>query len=522
MPRSTACAALIAALALAATSALAAPAISSVSGTLSHGASLTISGSGFGAHDDYGGTESFLCNGWTDFESGTLNGGNFTCTNPAVWQIVTSNTRANSSYHARKYYNGTRLGEVTVYTKPDTHEFYSSFWIMLTQPTTGGDGGKIWRIWSDIHEDNIWLATGGDNTMIRGASESQRVSGSTQWSSPSSIGYGQWHRIEIWMDDSPSEFTVWMDCVFQWTHDDWVPTPWYSGTHTWAFGHMINDNDGGHNFDDAYFSNTRARVEIGNAGTWSACTHRETQIPTAWSSSSITVTVNRGSFGDLAQQYLYVVDSSGAVNQQGYPLSAPTYALTVNSGTGDGQYAAGTVVAIAADDAPSGWRFDSWTGDTAGIADANDASTTITMPADDAEVTATYVRVYVLTVNSGTGDGQYRQNEVVAISADGPPTGWQFDSWTGDTAGIADVESADTTVTMPAADVEVTAGYKEILWGDLNGDGFVGQTDLDIVLDNWGLPIPPADPRADPSGDDFVGQVDLDYVLDHWGEGTLP
>ena len=60
------------------------------------------------------------------------------------------------------------------------------------------------------------------------------------------------------------------------------------------------------------------------------------------------------------------------------------------------------------------------------------------------------------------------------------------------------------------------------LLGDLNGDGWVGQFDLDIVLSEWGNSAPLTDPRADPSGDGFVGQFDLDYILADWGEGTMP
>ena len=59
-------------------------------------------------------------------------------------------------------------------------------------------------------------------------------------------------------------------------------------------------------------------------------------------------------------------------------------------------------------------------------------------------------------------------------------------------------------------------GTIEMLPGDLNSDGFVGQDDLDIVLGAWGA-SPPLDPRADPSGDGLVGQADLDIVLADWG-----
>jgi hypothetical protein len=54
---------------------------------------------------------------------------------------------------------------------------------------------------------------------------------------------------------------------------------------------------------------------------------------------------------------------------------------------------------------------------------------------------------------------------------------------------------------------------------DLNGDGSVNQTDLDIVLAMWGKrDADIIDSRADVNGDQFVGQTDLDYVLDGWGE----
>ncbi len=58
--------------------------------------------------------------------------------------------------------------------------------------------------------------------------------------------------------------------------------------------------------------------------------------------------------------------------------------------------------------------------------------------------------------------------------------------------------------------------------GDLDGDGFVGIDDLNIVLANWNLSSPPADPAADPSGDSFVGIDDLNTVLGNWNTGTPP
>ncbi|MDT0608626.1 InlB B-repeat-containing protein, partial [Croceitalea rosinachiae] len=75
------------------------------------------------------------------------------------------------------------------------------------------------------------------------------------------------------------------------------------------------------------------------------------------------------------------------------PIDVTTYELTVNSGSGDGTYAAGDVVNIVADAAPAGQQFVSWTGDVSGVADINSSSTTVTIPSSDVVVTATYGEV---------------------------------------------------------------------------------------------------------------------------------
>ncbi len=143
-----------------------------------------------------------------------------------------------------------------------------------------------------------------------------------------------------------------------------------------------------------------------------------------------------------------------------------TYALTVTSGTGDGSYIEGYEVEIVADAPGANQMFDQWTGDTAYVANVNSSTTIVTMPAAAVSVTATYVTAYTLTVNSGTGDGDYEPSTVVDISADAPDTGYVFSKWTGDTDNVANVNSADTTVTMPSADVTVTATYVAALHAD--------------------------------------------------------
>jgi 3-phytase len=81
--------------------------------------------------------------------------------------------------------------------------------------------------------------------------------------------------------------------------------------------------------------------------------------------------------------------SSGAAPQP-QPQPPQLHDLVVESGTGDGTYAAGAAIAIAADPAPAGSTFDRWSGDTAGVADVNAAATTLTMPSADTTVVASY------------------------------------------------------------------------------------------------------------------------------------
>lgn len=72
------------------------------------------------------------------------------------------------------------------------------------------------------------------------------------------------------------------------------------------------------------------------------------------------------------------------------------------------------------------------------------------------------------------------------------------------------------------ADLAEHAPDIEPIEGDLDGDGYVGIGDLNIVLGSWNQTLPPADYRADPSGDNFVGITDLGYVLGNWNAGVPP
>jgi hypothetical protein len=70
---------------------------------------------------------------------------------------------------------------------------------------------------------------------------------------------------------------------------------------------------------------------------------------------------------------------------------------------------------------------------------------------------------------------------------------------------------------------DVNTPITPTLTGDLDGDGFVGIADLNIVLGNWNQNVTAGDPLVgDPSGDGFVGIEDLNTVLGNWNAGTPP
>jgi len=206
-------------------------------------------------------------------------------------------------------------------------------------------------------------------------------------------------------------------------------------------------------------------------------------------SSGTTTDLEEYDFTDTTARYIRINGYGNSSNHWNslteveiHGPSGATYTLTVNSGTGDGDYSESQVADISADTAPSGQEFDDWVGDTSGIANVNASSTTLTMPAANQEVTATYTdKKWALTVNSGTGDGDYVVGTEVPISADTPPSGQEFDEWVGDVSGVANVNASSTTLTMPYADAEVTATYTDKKWtltvnsGSGDGDYVVGR-----------------------------------------------
>jgi hypothetical protein len=139
-------------------------------------------------------------------------------------------------------------------------------------------------------------------------------------------------------------------------------------------------------------------------------------------------------------------------------FSTPGGSVT-EPGEGISIHFAGTKVILVAEP-DEGYQFVNWTGDVGTIGDVNAAETIITMD-DNYSITANFESLYPdplvqLTVSSTRGGSVTTPGEgtfllplgiEVSLVAE-PDEGYQFAKWSGDVDTVADVNAAETTVTM--------------------------------------------------------------------------
>ena len=334
-------------------SAHAAPSISGVSGTVSNGQSITISGSAFGT-----GPNVVL---FDDFEKGT-NGQNIS-TSVGGAQVGQWNEIEGSNYP--KYSNANALSgslafranmsaywleNVASNLPASTKKVFISWWTLIPSgtvlPGTGDGAGINWK--------NVWLQGSGttdDDLVIplfQGEDSLSIQSNSLPYSKyfESQFSIGTWKRFAVYVDGgtgSNGAFHFWeltTSGVSQRINDNGVAILDASG-----YFEQVRINGYGRvtsscypTFDDVYIAtgdNARARVEIGNSATYANCTKLTVVTPTSWSASSITAKVWRGQFGPTESAYLFVIDSTGAVSS-GYAITFGDTPPTMSGATCSG------------------------------------------------------------------------------------------------------------------------------------------------------------------------------------------
>jgi len=347
-------------LALACASAWGAPSISGVSGTVSHGQSITITGAGFGTKT----TAAPLV--WDDFESGTVDepvegespviGSNWSIGaslgNPVY---STSVVRVGSSKSVSIPF-GPSMYRNYLSIRSDSDEYYFSFWARFSSQEDGDRNWKPYYIYPPAITDlvpsqalGIWGPSGG-GWRVSAASQDHTADGC--WGPGDLLDDIEdlWIRYEVYIkqsspnqEDGATMISLHYDSSTK-VIKSFGNSAMKTRSGALAYGTInigVYYGSGGQNatvyLDDVYFDTTQARVEVGNNAIWASCTRREIQIPTAWAAGEITITVNQSSFS-TGTAYLFVVDADGVVSDG--------YEITLGSSAGGGGWSASGTMSI--------------------------------------------------------------------------------------------------------------------------------------------------------------------------------
>ncbi len=337
-------------------SASAAPSVNGFSGSIIDGAPITIYGSGFGAN----GPNIVL---FDNFESGTQGSNIKTGAGSATigkWDFVGGGTgKSIPVYDSSFSVSGTKAMK-SDYTKDygssaqvfnlNSNDIFLSYWVYLpttsTFPCTNTGTLCNWKIsWlygTDTTQDDQVIPVGlpSDNPSAPFSSWAiscnDCYSSHTNWFSWN-MYKGRWYRIWAWIratGDSTGRKEVWVmgkdDDLKVTQKVNWTGRIFDTmGTNFLKFSmsayarQCVGCTESAPRYDDVYLAtgtNSRARIEIGNASTYNACTNLAIATVTSWSNTQITATLRQGALGTLKNAYVYVFDSNGNVNLNGYPL----------------------------------------------------------------------------------------------------------------------------------------------------------------------------------------------------------
>lgn len=338
--------------------ALAAPSVTSYTGTMSNGESIVISGTDFGTtgptikmFDNFesGTAGNYISNGSTNAVIGQWFDCGVNCT-PTYFSTYSSDFAVSGTKSSRQNWSvdsqdGARWMGLDFGT-PST-EVYISYWMLIPSgqnipgsagPCAGG-GPNIKPWWlsangvyaSDYGFQSIDATSPHDmafGPIDGGESRAGGTNAPDFYDYHSSIWTtGRWMRADVYLHGSTStqgSITAWlMDSAnnrYLWQTSTGAATLDAGDSTGWRYLHIPGyarcDSNSNTYYDDIYVatgSGARARVEIGNNSTYTSCTNLAVCTPTSWGNTSITATVRSGSF-TTGTAYLFVTDSSGVTS----------------------------------------------------------------------------------------------------------------------------------------------------------------------------------------------------------------
>jgi len=327
------------------------PVISTTAGSVSANSTITVIGSSFGTRtsatpyyfDDF---ESYLV-GTDALHAGLQDNGYDGQGLPYVRsdRSISGSKSMRMDYVAGKDSMFPRLGKQGF----STTEVYVSMWTYITH-TTGTKPYPVFKLvrggamptysgrpgfYETVRHNAAGVVEGTD----RGSGNS---AGQTTWTQDILPGGGQdtgaWHRTEYYYKLSTPGvadgiWQQWVDGVqnVNLTNDmnrlagnastiQYMMAPFDGNDSYNDSANGIIDNSWQIWLDDFYIDTTRARVEIGDASSFTKCKVKFIQPSTSWNDTSITVNTELGTFSAGQTVYVYVVDANGVVNTLGYPI----------------------------------------------------------------------------------------------------------------------------------------------------------------------------------------------------------
>jgi hypothetical protein len=304
------------------------PLIQSVGGTPSDGATITLSGTGFGSvagrqfvfDAPFAATYGGISEGKTVPTGSAYPFLSNTALRPGAVKLSGTSTRYSGAQGAFRVlggsgylHNPTALGG----SAPPARytELYVSYWF---KPDSSIDGSshssKFLRIWDDDSGNGTRVSWTQMHLTYDGGKEISWAN----WGGTT----GQWNRLEFYVNASSRQIRAWTNGELIHNVNDFQKSSAYPdiGLHL----ERIGFDEGGtsppginHSFSDVYASNSPARVELCAASTWTSCAVRELQQTTYWDDQRIELKLSLGRLTGTSPLFLYVIDSQGRVTSSG-------------------------------------------------------------------------------------------------------------------------------------------------------------------------------------------------------------
>lgn len=324
------------------------PSVSSVSGSLNHGSTVAISGSGFGTKPT-----------GAPWKWDAMNGSTGERLEPRGWLVHQNNPQPIlSSQRVRPGTDSTAAVKLTMtgtavpafgfgnndggyldFTSASASNYrpfpipaWIDYW-MYFRPPTGSNNYKFFR----HHANNassipngLWAMPGSGGVTSCPSFVWSAVNTASVNTNPPNADLGcpeianRWVHVQMMFhatNNNTGKFVMWVDGIRRFNVLDFGFEVGSSQRANFLVEsqQLTTTGDGEMYIDDFFIENTYAHVEIGDAPTYAASRHREVQIPVSWSNNAVSVTLNRGSFPSFSGLYLYVFNAQG-VPSPGYSL----------------------------------------------------------------------------------------------------------------------------------------------------------------------------------------------------------